>query len=151
MSKQNYPKMSRYEGKTLIELFEDLKLLFAHNNLTFKEIHLNTNVPEELLQIYFGNEKNVVSDLSKLFEFSKTRLRSHQMNFVVYRFFDNQSQIKIVRIIEPKAYMYYDRATQNYYRFSFKRRTLDTNTEANKEMIINEMDEHLQDYLKNKP
>lgn len=141
--------MSRTKNKSLIEYFGVLKDRFEENNITFNDINLNTDIPEEILQIYFSNENNVVRDLSTLFEFGKVKFNIVSRVFKVYMIFDDNQQIKITRVIEPKASVYYDRATQNYYRFEFKKKRLKSSTEINKNLIINEIDEKLEIYLKN--
>jgi hypothetical protein len=144
--------MQRINGKynkTLIQIFEEIKKRFSKHNLTFEEIHLNTNIPVEMLQIYFSEDNTVIEDLSKIVNFSKINLHTHTKIFKAYKIYEQGNTIKITRIVEPKCSMYYSRATQDYYRFAFKKKRFKGNEMINKELIINEMDEKLEIYLKN--
>jgi hypothetical protein len=141
-------KRIKKSKKSLLIHFDELKARFGNHNLTYREIHLNTNIPEEMLQIYFSDENQVIKDLSTLFEFGKTTLSSLPRVFTTYKIFDNGKMLKIARLIEPKASMYYDKATQRYYRFEFKRKRFKGSEEINKDLVINEMDKHIKIHLR---
>ena len=135
------------EIKTLLGYFNSLKERFNDGNLTFREIHLNTGISEEILRIYFSDKNNVISDLSRLFEFGKFNFHLRKKTFNVYRIYEDVKQIKIVRVVEPKASVYYSKINQEYYKFSFKKRRFKECSLVNKDLILNEMHLFLQDYL----
>jgi len=145
------PRTEIYPYKLLSEHFELLKKKLVDSGLTFREIELNTGIPEELLGIVFSDKENVVTELSKLFEFFNIKIRAHHRIFKMYKVYDDGVQIRLYRRLQPKAWIYYDRSTQAFYNFQFKLEDGEEAPEFNKDLIISEMYYFLQKYLKKHP
>lgn len=118
------------------------------NNLSIQELSENSNVSEELLEILLNNKNNVTNDLSRLFEFLKINTYFKELVFKAYIITDDANQLKITRVIKPKCFMYFDRATQEYYRFSLKHKRHNTISRQHKYLIMNEMKEFTENYVK---
>lgn len=126
---------------TLAQIFDVVKTNFANSNLTIKEVALNSDVSEELLAILFDNSNNIINDLSRLIEFSKTELRYKKTSFISYKMKNSKTSIyKIHRTIKPICTVLYNSATDELSNFWCKS---DLNS-VDKQLIINEFYEFAQ-------
>lgn len=148
MSEPKKNKSTYRKITNLKEQFELVKVKFMEKGFTFKEVSINTGIPEEILAIYFNDEQNVVSDLSALFAFFKIKMRSHDWVLNIYKIQRIENYIYINRKIHPKASMSYDLAKQEYFNFSFHQKRFKETKEINKELIVAEMDMHVKAFMK---
>ena len=131
------------------EIFNVVKNRIISHNLSIQEIAENSNVSEELLEIFLNNKNNVINDLSRLLEFLKINTYYKELSFKVYRITDAGTQLKVTRIIKPKSYIYFDKPTQNYYRFTLKHKRYNKISKAHKDLIMSEMKDFTENYLRN--
>jgi len=113
------PKTTKFK-----QVFDLAKERIAEHNLTIDELHRNTEIPIELLRIILDDSTNVINDLSRLFEFLNIRVSALPKSFRPYIITDDEQQLKITRVIEPRCSMYYDKMDGKCYSFSYKKKRL---------------------------
>ena len=148
----NTPKKGshRHQYRLLSEHFEMLKELMVKKKMTFKEISLNTGIPEGILVILFSEKHNLVDELSTLFEFFSIKISARRVVFKPYKVYDDGVQIRVSRVIEPRAFIHYDRRTQSFYNFQFRRRRFKETEEMNRNTIMVEMQEYVKKIIEKK-
>jgi len=128
-------------GKSLplTEIFKQVKERITKNELTFKEITQNTGVSEELLDIFFDDKNDVVKGLSNIISFMKFNLYHREIKFQSYHIRETITQFRITRTIEPKCFVYFDKADNKFYSFQRIPRQLDPIHETQKQTILSEI------------
>lgn len=134
--------------KDFEQLFLEAKKKAIMHNLTVDDLSENAIVEPELLRILFDDSKDVVGSIDRLFKFLKIRFTTKHNIFDVYKLYDSGTQIKITRVIEPKCSMYYDRATANFYKFSYKIKTIER-SETTTDILKSEMKELIEKNISN--
>lgn len=138
------PKLAKFN-----EVFNALKKRIISHNLSIKEIAENSNVSEELIELLFDDKNNVINDISRLIEFLNINVSYSERSFKVYRITDAGKQLKVTRIIKPKCSIYFDKPTQEFYRFEVKHKRHNKITKHLKALIMSEMKDFTEDYLRN--
>ncbi len=137
---------------SLSEIFETAKLKIADHHLSIRELHENTDIPEELLAIFLDDSNEVINDLSRLFKFLKYRFSYNEMLFRTHliSYSKSRTQLKITRIIQPRCTVYYDKGTQKFYKFNM---TIKSNkaSEMRKQILLNEIAEFVENFLRKNP
>lgn len=132
--------------RSLDYILEITKQVIQDKKLTIKELADNIEAEEQIIEILLNPNNDVVGALSRLIELTNVRLRYVQKPMKVYKIYDNGAQLKIRRTLKPFCWMYFNRATQEFYNFEqkFKREKISTTT---KEIIISEMADEVELYL----
>jgi len=128
-------------GKSLplTEIFKQVKERITKNELTLKEITQNTGVSEELLDIFFDDNNDVVRGLSNIIGFMKFNLYYREIKFQVYHIRETITQFRITRTIEPKCFVYFDKADNKFYSFQRIPRQPDPIHETQKQIILSDI------------
>ena len=132
---------------TLANAFLLLKKRVIEENLTLEELSKNTGVSEDRLNFYLNSEMS--DEFSRLMDFMRIGLHAKVFKYFVYKIYDGGTQLKITRVIEPKCHIYFDRKTQNFYRFKLKYTRHNKITDDYKQLIMNEMKDYLEEYENN--
>tara|TARA_R110000823_G_scaffold204098_5_gene335157 strand:- start:706 stop:1131 length:426 start_codon:yes stop_codon:yes gene_type:complete len=133
-------------SKTFLEIFDEAKIRIAENTLTLKELSTETGVDEGLLLILLDQNNDVVNGISRLMSFMKINLHSNHLKFSAHTLVDGNTQAKIVRTIEPRCSMYYDKATCTFFRFKLTKKR-NKITRHQKALIISDMKDFLEDSI----
>ena len=133
---------------TLTEIFNNVKNKIIKQNLTIEEVAVNSGVKQEMVEFFLNPNNNVVDDLSRLIDFTKTGLKQKDYIFKTYNIIEEGTQIKITRVIKPQCSVYFDKPTQDFYRFSLKYKKHNKISNIRKRLIMSEMKESLEEYLK---
>ncbi len=133
---------------SLSDIFDATMKRMIRHNLSIQEIAENTDIDEELLEIFLNNENNVINDLSRLLEFLKINTYYKENYFTAYKIIDAGKQLKIARIIKPKCSIYFDKATQKFYRFYAKFGRHNIISETRKQVFMSEMKDYTENYLR---
>lgn len=146
------PKIITPRYETLSEIFKVAKLKIADHHLSIRELHENTDIPEELLAIFLDDSNEVVNDLSRLFKFLKFGFMFNELVFRhhLISYSKSRTQLKITRLIQPRCTVYYDKGTQEFYKFNM---TIKSNkaSKMRKEILLNEMALFVENFLKKNP
>ena len=125
------------------DIFDKLKLHIADSNLTLEEISENIGVSEELLAIFLDPDNEVIDSVSRLFRFMNISLYSRELEFKPYSMKQNGTQIRLIRRIKPYCSIYFDTATQEFYKFTMKYKKIYL-SDNHKMLIMSEMKDYLQ-------
>ena len=130
-----------YKSETLSGIFDAIKIKIANSNLTLKEVALNSEVPEELINMFFDNSNNIINDLSRFIEFSNTVLLFRNKDIKLYKSLNRKSEtyILVSRIIKPFCTVKFDKTSHKMFDFNSKTKL----KKLDKQLIINEMHEFI--------
>ena len=122
------------------KIFDDLKNRIIENNLTFEEVAENSGISVELLEILLNPDSDVVDSISRLFAFTKINLHSKRILLKIHTiaYNKNKTQLRIKRVVEPKCSMFFDKATQEFYKFSMTNKRLKI-SETHKQLLMSDM------------
>jgi len=140
--------MAKKNQHTLEDVFKAVKERLINNNLSLKEISDSMGVSEEILDIFFDESNNVVSDLSNLIAFSKTVLTFRQYQFRPFIITEEKEYIKITKTLVPKCSVYYSKISEEFYRFYTPHQK--NLTEEAKQVALNEMHDKIKEYIGNR-
>lgn len=132
--------------KSFVECFDAVKIRIFDNKLTIQELAETIGTEEEILEILLNPNTQVIEILSKLILIMKIKLHYSEMNFKLYKIFDNKTQLKIIRTLQPFCSMYFDRATQEFYNFKLTHKHYKI-SKTTKEIIVSEMAEAIKKHL----
>ena len=132
--------------KNFEEVFNELKQIMIDNNLSVEDLADNSGADPQLIRILFDESTDVVGSISRIFEFTNTKLFTKQLQFRMYHLTDSGTQIRVARLIKPKCSIYYDKANGNFYKFEYRFKTRQ-GTETRTEIIKNEIKVLVDDYL----
>ena len=133
--------------KNFAGVFEALKHRIIDNNLSIQEVSENSDVPEELIELLMNPDSDVINSIERLFTALKINIYMSELKFDIYKLFGEGNQYKIIRVINPKCSIYFDKSTQEFYKFrvKYKRNNL---SRVRKQLIMSEMKEFLESKLK---
>jgi transcriptional regulator with XRE-family HTH domain len=137
------PKLAKFN-----EVFNALKRRIISHNLSIQEIAENSTVSEELIELLFDDKNNVINDISRLIEFLNVNVSYSERAFKVYIITDSGKQLKVTRIIKPRCSIYFDKPTQEFYRFEVKHKRHNKISRPLKQLIMSEMKEFTEDYIR---
>ena len=132
----------------LTEVFNSVKNKLINKNLTIEEVAENTGVKQEVVEFLLDPNNNIIDDLSRIILFTKTGLEQRDYIFKTYTITEEDTQLKITRVIKPKCSIYFDKPTQEFYHFTAKYKKHNKLSNTRKMLIMSEMKDFLQDYLK---
>ena len=132
--------------KSFMEILNEAKQVIAEHNVSFDEISENTGVDSEFVRILFDDTTKTGMNIDEIFEFLKLKFVSKKLIFRPYAITNGGNQIKIKRLIKPVCQMYYDRGTDNFYKFSFKLKTYKT-SETYIDILKSEMKDLIYNHL----
>jgi hypothetical protein len=133
--------------KNFAGAFDILKHRIIDNNLSIEEVSENAEVSEELVELLMNPDSDVVNSIERLFKSLKVNLYIKELKFEIYKLRGEGNQFKVTRIINPKCSIYFDKSTQEFYRFREKYKR-DKLSRARKQLIMSEMKEFLENRLK---
>ena len=138
--------MRRSKAIKFTEVFDLLKHRIVNNNLSIKEVADNSGVSEKLVEILLNPDSDVIDSISRLLTDFKINTYAKELTFRVYEVYGKENQFKVTRLIKPRCSIYFDKSTQKYYKFSVKYKRDDV-SETNKQLIMSEMKEFLENYV----
>ena len=133
----------------LSDIFDVAMKKMVEDNLSIQEIAENIDIDEELLEIFLNSKNNVINDLSRLLQFLRINTYYKDNYFRAYHITDDKTQLKITRIIKPRCSIYFDKSTQNFYKFSMVHKLHNKISNTRKQIIMSEMKGFLENYLRN--
>jgi len=137
----------RKRQSSLSFVFEEVKARIALNNISIQEICDNTKVERDIVELIFSED--IVDSISRIIQFTKVKITlTNTWSMDVYHVHEDKSTLKITRKIEPKAHMYYDKKTGNFYNFFMEGWKSYKNQTPNK-IIVKEMAQAAQEHINN--
>jgi len=133
--------------KNFAEVFDVLKHRIIDNNLSIQEVSENSDVSEELIELLMNPDSDVINSIDRLFTALKVNRYFKELKFEIYKLSGEGTQFKVTRIINPKCSIYFDKSTQEFYRFRVKYKR-DKLSIARKQLIMSEMKDFLENRLK---
>ncbi len=137
---------NKYE--TLSEIFNEAKQRIAEHKITLRELSETTDIPEQLLTIFFDQNNEVVNDLSRLLVFLRFRLYRRILQFSTYSITKKERYYIVTRRLVPSCTAYYYKATREFKHFHVT--TLNASvSKPIKKVIMQEMKDRVEEFINN--
>lgn len=131
-------KKTRKHKASFDVVFKILKQAIIDSKITITELSDTIDVDNDVLNLIFNNETEVITAISKLLELSKIDIFYYKKVWRLYKIKRTNYGFTIKRIVAPYFTVKYDVSTCEFYNFKYKKQQT-KQSEYTKKVLMNEV------------